>query len=149
MAAGLPFVTTPTGAEGLGPRRPGGSPRCRLADELARLALDLYRDAGLWQRVQAELLELVEERFGRDAFRGRWSRRSGSSASRRRPGLVITARAEDEERKVAGEHALSDQHFLEQRHQIESATSFGSSSLKFAAMSASRNWSSVPPKSAR
>jgi GT2 family glycosyltransferase/glycosyltransferase involved in cell wall biosynthesis len=69
MAAGLPFVTTPTGAEGLG-----------LADledvlvadspaDLARLALELYENAELWSDVQGRLLDLARRRFGRDSFR--------------------------------------------------------------------------------
>jgi O-antigen biosynthesis protein len=69
MAAGLPFVTTPTGTEGLGL---GDLEDVLVADdprELARLALDLYRDSDLWARAQTELLELVEDRFGRDRFR--------------------------------------------------------------------------------
>lgn len=69
MAAGLPFVTTPVGAEGLGL---GDLEDVLVADDtagLARLALDLYDDASLWARVQTDLLALVEDRFGRDRFR--------------------------------------------------------------------------------
>jgi O-antigen biosynthesis protein len=69
MAAGVPFVTTPTGAEGLGL---GDLEDVLVADSpenLARLALDLYGDPELWKRVQAELLKLVQQRFGRDEFR--------------------------------------------------------------------------------
>jgi glycosyltransferase involved in cell wall biosynthesis len=69
MAAGLPFVTTPVGAEGLGL---GDLEDALVADDvqdLTRLALDLYRDPDLWTRVQTELLALVKERFGRDRFR--------------------------------------------------------------------------------
>jgi GT2 family glycosyltransferase len=69
MAAGLPFVTTPTGAEGLGL---GDLEDVLVAEdpaELARRALDLYRDPDLWQRVHAGLLEGVEQRFGRRQFR--------------------------------------------------------------------------------
>ena len=59
MAAGLPFVTTPIGAEGLGL---GDLEDLVVADddrELARLALELYRDRDLWQHVQHRLLALV------------------------------------------------------------------------------------------
>jgi GT2 family glycosyltransferase len=69
MAAGLPFVTTPVGAEGLGL---GDLEDVLVAERpanLARLALELYRDPKLWERVQAELLELVERHFGRARFR--------------------------------------------------------------------------------
>ena len=69
MAAGLPFVTTPTGAEGLGL---GDLAQVVVADddrELARLALDLYQDEQLWEHVQQRLLRIVAERFGRERFR--------------------------------------------------------------------------------
>jgi GT2 family glycosyltransferase len=69
MAAGLPFVTTPTGAEGLGL---GDLEDVLVADghrELARLALELYGNRELWQRVQSRLVEHVRERFGREQFR--------------------------------------------------------------------------------
>jgi O-antigen biosynthesis protein len=69
MAAGLPFVTTPTGAEGLGL---DGLEDILVADnshELARLALDLYRNRDLWQGVQRDLLDIVRQRFGRESFR--------------------------------------------------------------------------------
>jgi glycosyltransferase involved in cell wall biosynthesis len=69
MAAGLPFVTTPTGAEGLGL---GDLEDVLVADDdgqLARLALDLYGNRDLWQQAHDGLLEVVEERFGRQRFR--------------------------------------------------------------------------------
>jgi O-antigen biosynthesis protein len=69
MAAGLPFVTTRTGAEGLGL---DGLEDILVADnshELARLALDLYRNRDLWQGVQRDLLDIVRQRFGRESFR--------------------------------------------------------------------------------
>jgi GT2 family glycosyltransferase len=69
MAAGLPFVTTQTGAEGL---MLGELEDVLVADEageLARLALELYRDRDLWQHVQSELIEIVRGHFGRDHFR--------------------------------------------------------------------------------
>jgi glycosyltransferase involved in cell wall biosynthesis len=69
MAAGLPFVTTPTGAEGLGL---GDLEDVLVADdplELARLALELYGNREPWQRVQSRLVEQVRERFGREQFR--------------------------------------------------------------------------------
>jgi glycosyltransferase involved in cell wall biosynthesis len=69
MAAGLPFVTTRIGAEGLGL---GDLEDLVVADddrELARLALELYRDRDLWQHVQHRLRALVSRRFGRETFR--------------------------------------------------------------------------------
>jgi GT2 family glycosyltransferase len=69
MAAGLPFVTTPTGAEGLGLDGLEDVVVARNSAELARLALDLYQDQDLWQRVQGDLLDIVRERFGRERFR--------------------------------------------------------------------------------
>jgi glycosyltransferase involved in cell wall biosynthesis len=69
MAAGLPFVTTPTGAEGLGL---GDLENILVSDstsELARLALDLYQDAELWSDAQARLVDLARTRFGRESFR--------------------------------------------------------------------------------
>lgn len=69
MAAGLPFVTTPTGAEGLGLGELEDVLVAEDPTELARLALELYRDPDLWQQVQIALLERVRERFGREQFR--------------------------------------------------------------------------------
>lgn len=69
MAAGLPFVTTPIGAEGLGLGELEDVLVTEDLAELARRALDLYRDRALWNRVQGELLERVEARFGRERFR--------------------------------------------------------------------------------
>jgi GT2 family glycosyltransferase len=69
MAAGLPFVTTPTGAQGLGL---GDFEKVVVADdpaELARRALALYRDRGLWEHVQAGFLDVLRTRFGRESFR--------------------------------------------------------------------------------
>jgi O-antigen biosynthesis protein len=69
MAAGLPFVTTPTGAEGLGLGDLEDVLVGESDDELTRLALELYRDRDLWERVQSGLLAVVRERFGRETFR--------------------------------------------------------------------------------
>jgi GT2 family glycosyltransferase len=69
MAAGTPFVTTPTGAEGLGL---GELETVLVAEDdadLTRLALRLYRDRALWEGVQADLLQIARERFGRKEFR--------------------------------------------------------------------------------
>jgi hypothetical protein len=63
-------VTTPTGAEGLGLSDELERVLVAEADEdVARLALELYRDRDLWERVQSDLLQLARERFGRESFR--------------------------------------------------------------------------------
>jgi glycosyltransferase involved in cell wall biosynthesis len=104
MAAGLPFVTTPIGAEGLGlgdleDLLVGDSPA-----RLAALALDLYRDPELWARVQRELLELVQERFGRERFRRTLIEAFGEVGVAPPPGSgrILSTAAEDEEGEVAG-----------------------------------------------
>jgi GT2 family glycosyltransferase len=68
LAAGLPFVTTAVGAEGiaLGDLRPllvAEDPR-GLAEAMARL----YTDRADWSRAQARLLELARRRFDRASF---------------------------------------------------------------------------------
>jgi GT2 family glycosyltransferase len=68
LAAGLPFVTTAVGAEGI----PLGDVRASaVADDparLARLVGRLYEDRAEWERVQAKLLELAESQFDRSTF---------------------------------------------------------------------------------
>jgi len=68
LAAGLPFVTTTIGAEGL----PLGDLRSSLvADEPAQIAASmsrLYSDRNEWQPAQAYLLELAATRFDRASF---------------------------------------------------------------------------------
>jgi glycosyltransferase involved in cell wall biosynthesis len=69
MAAGLPFVTTHVGAEGLGLEE---LEPLLVADEpsdLAQLVHALYTDAALWPRVQQSVLAIAGERFGRELFR--------------------------------------------------------------------------------
>jgi GT2 family glycosyltransferase len=69
MAAGLPFVTTPVGAEGLGLDKElvewlvGDEP-----EDLARLARSLMHDTERWQEAQRRLLSLARERFGLGRF---------------------------------------------------------------------------------
>ena len=69
IAAGLPFVTTPVGAEGL----PLGSLQPDLVAEepaaLGQLVHALYTDEELWRRAQDGLLEIARSRFDRDTFR--------------------------------------------------------------------------------
>jgi GT2 family glycosyltransferase len=68
LAAGLPFVTTPVGAEGF----PLGDLRESLvADEPTGLAMRmdrLYSDRGEWEHAQSHLLELARTRFDRGSF---------------------------------------------------------------------------------
>jgi GT2 family glycosyltransferase len=69
MAAGLPFVTTTVGAEGLGL---GELAPLLVADEpadLAGLIHKLYADADRWRRAQEGLLAIAGDRFGREQFR--------------------------------------------------------------------------------
>jgi glycosyltransferase involved in cell wall biosynthesis len=68
LAAGLPFVTTSVGAEGI----PLGDVRDLLVANdppgLARLLGRLYTDRTDWERAQKRLLELAETRFDRASF---------------------------------------------------------------------------------
>lgn len=68
IGAGLPFVTTPVGAEGL----PIGELRSSLVGEdpgeLASLTARLYYDRSTWERSQARLLEVAALRFDRGSF---------------------------------------------------------------------------------
>lgn len=69
IAAGLPFVTSGVGAEGL----PLGPLRDRLVAEnpveQAELVHALYTSPELWRQAQRGLLALARRRFGRAAFR--------------------------------------------------------------------------------
>lgn len=69
IAAGLPFATTPVGAEGL----PLGSMRSALVAEepaaLAELVHALYTDERLWARAQRGLLDVARSTFDRGTFR--------------------------------------------------------------------------------
>lgn len=69
MAMGLPFVTTPVGAEGI-----GLGPLERLVvgetpDELAHLTARLLDDDDRWEHVQQGLLTVLRDRFGTARFR--------------------------------------------------------------------------------
>jgi GT2 family glycosyltransferase/glycosyltransferase involved in cell wall biosynthesis len=68
MAAGLPFVTTSVGAEGL----PLGDLRPSLVaeepNELVRLASALYTDSQTWERSRAGLLQVAATHFDRASF---------------------------------------------------------------------------------
>ena len=69
MAAGLPFVTTPCGSEGLGL---GPLERMLVGEEagdLAERAWRLHEDRESWEAARANLLSLHERRFSPPAFR--------------------------------------------------------------------------------
>jgi hypothetical protein len=69
IGAGLPFVTTPSGAEGL---QLGGLEALLVAVEpeaIAERVTALYTDELLWSHAQAGVMELAHERFSRRAFR--------------------------------------------------------------------------------
>jgi glycosyltransferase involved in cell wall biosynthesis len=68
MAAGLPFVTTTVGAEGLGLAQAPWLVSDNSA-EIARRTVGLYRDQDQWEAVHNALVELATNRFGREAFR--------------------------------------------------------------------------------
>jgi O-antigen biosynthesis protein len=69
MAAGLPFITTRVGAEGLGVARAHPLLVTDEPEELARRTLLLYREQSAWEAAQQALLELARARFSRDRFR--------------------------------------------------------------------------------
>ena len=69
IAGGLPFVTTPVGAEGL---PLGGLRQSLVAEEpgaLAELVHALYTDEQLWNRAQRGLLDIARDTFDRGTFR--------------------------------------------------------------------------------
>jgi GT2 family glycosyltransferase len=69
IAAGLPFVTTAVGAEGL----PLGGLRPQLVAEdplrLAELTHSLYTEIDLWRRAQRGVLDIARNSFDRGTFR--------------------------------------------------------------------------------
>jgi GT2 family glycosyltransferase len=68
LGAGLPFVTTTVGAEGLPLGDVRGSTVADDAAGLARLVGRLYTDREEWERVQVRLLELAVSHFDRATF---------------------------------------------------------------------------------
>jgi len=69
IAAGLPFVTTPVGAEGLPLGALGPALVAEEPAALAELVHALYTDEDLWNRAQLELLDVARTRFDRGTFR--------------------------------------------------------------------------------
>jgi GT2 family glycosyltransferase len=68
LAAGLPFVTTPVGAEGIPLAGVQESTVASDAAGLAQLVTRLYSDRAEWERVQAHLLEVAATQFDRATF---------------------------------------------------------------------------------
>jgi GT2 family glycosyltransferase len=68
MAAGLPFVTTSVGAEGLPLSDLRPSLVAEDPDELVRLASALYTDPQRWERSRAGLLQVAAAHFDRASF---------------------------------------------------------------------------------
>lgn len=69
MAAGLPFVTSPSGSEGLGLGRLAEELVGEDAEAIAARVLRLYGDRERWESVRAELALVYERRFSPAAFR--------------------------------------------------------------------------------
>lgn len=65
MAAGLPVVTTPVGAEGLGTKDGDELLVGSDAREIADLVVRAYRDDDLWRRLSRGGQALVAKRFSR------------------------------------------------------------------------------------
>ncbi|SDN27495.1 glycosyltransferase [Allokutzneria albata] len=69
MSAGLPFITTPVGAEGL---HLGAYARYLVGEspaEMVELCDRMLRDDALWADVQQEMLRICRERFSAEGFR--------------------------------------------------------------------------------
>lgn len=74
MSAGLPFVTTPVGGEGL---HLGATARHLIGSspaEMIELCDRLLSDAALWTDVQQALLDICKEHFSADAFDAQMNR---------------------------------------------------------------------------
>jgi hypothetical protein len=91
MAAGLPFVTTRVGAEGLGLGDLGALLVIEEPAEIARRTLLLYRDRELWESTQLELLDLVQTRFSRELFRRTFAEAMFSAGMKPPPNVVDVA----------------------------------------------------------
>jgi glycosyltransferase involved in cell wall biosynthesis len=63
MAAGLPFVTTTIGAEGLPLATLADTVVADAPDDIARLALLLYRDRDLWTNVQRTIRDIASSHY--------------------------------------------------------------------------------------
>jgi O-antigen biosynthesis protein len=68
VAAGLPFVTTECGAEGLSIEGLAGDLVADDPSDLAQLVVRLYADEAAWSRARADLTAALTVRFGRLRF---------------------------------------------------------------------------------
>jgi glycosyltransferase involved in cell wall biosynthesis len=68
MAAGLPFLTTPLGAEGLWLRGLTAYLVSTSPAEMTEQADKLLTDRSLWTDVQEQLIDIVREHFSTEAF---------------------------------------------------------------------------------
>jgi GT2 family glycosyltransferase/glycosyltransferase involved in cell wall biosynthesis len=69
LAYGVPVVTTPTGAEGIGLGHDNGLVIAEGAADLARSIVEIYRDPDLWARISAAGQETVLGQFSPDSVR--------------------------------------------------------------------------------
>jgi GT2 family glycosyltransferase/radical SAM superfamily enzyme YgiQ (UPF0313 family)/Tfp pilus assembly protein PilF/glycosyltransferase involved in cell wall biosynthesis/SAM-dependent methyltransferase len=67
LAAGLPVVTTPIGAEGMGLKHGQNVMIAHSAEEFADMIVHLYEDAPLWERLSANGIQFIEENYSTDA----------------------------------------------------------------------------------
>jgi GT2 family glycosyltransferase len=69
MGYGLPVVTTPVGAEGLGADNDEHMLVAKDRDEIVESILKLYNDKSLWERVSRSSKDHVAAHFSQEAFR--------------------------------------------------------------------------------
>src|SRR6185437_247932 len=69
LAFGVPVVTTPTGAEGIGRGRGEGLLIADDAAGLARAILEAYGDQDLWERLSSAGRDTIARHFSLDAVR--------------------------------------------------------------------------------
>ena len=69
MSFGLPIVTTPVGAEGLGVSNDDHMLVADNAEGLADCVMKLYNDALLWDRISGQSKIYVEQYFSQEAYR--------------------------------------------------------------------------------
>ena len=63
LAAGLPVVTTPIGAEGMGLVNRQDVLIANSAEEFADMILELYRDAALWEKLSVNGVRFIEQTY--------------------------------------------------------------------------------------
>ncbi len=67
LAAGLPVVTTPIGAEGMGLTHEQDVMIAHSAEEFADMLIRLNEDPSLWERLSVNGIRFIEENFSTDA----------------------------------------------------------------------------------